>query len=154
MGELLTIAGQETGQIDAVAEIVARAFAPLRRVYIHQGNPPPIPAISTCLAASLGHEPVATLSYYLDPPFVRLFRIAVAPEYQQRGFARALLQHVEETVARPAGLHLALFTIAETGNVPVFERLGFEPKGETLASGVTGPKGETLREVAMIRHVA
>lgn len=135
----------------ALKNLLTEAFEPLRRTYVVSGRIPSLSAEPTTLVYAADDRPVGTLSYYLDPPYVRLFRIAVAPEYRGRGIASRLIDYVETRVARPAGCDLAIYTITETGNVAIFRRLGFEPIAETVAACATSPDGKPVHETEMVR---
>ena len=65
-------------QIEAVAELTRAAFEPLRQVYRPTSDPPTGPVDPTCLVLTFDERIVATLSYYFEPPLVRVYRIAVS----------------------------------------------------------------------------
>lgn len=135
----------------AVDDLVHRGFANLRSVYQPSGTPPPLPGpVHTLVFAEAGRL-CGTVSYYLDPPYVRLFRLAVDPQQRRAGVARALIDHLETHQARSRELELALYTIVETGNVAIFEKLGFLVRRQVIASYATGPKGQPVHEAEMVR---
>jgi hypothetical protein len=49
---------------------------------------------------------------------------------------------------------LSLFTVRETGNVPIFEHLGFKVVREEPAQDIESATGSPLREVYMERTLA
>ena len=135
----------------AVDDLVHRGFARLRDVYEPSGTPPPLPGpVQTLVFAEAGRVH-GTVSYYLDPPYVRLFRLAVDPQQRRAGVARALIEHLETQQARSRGFELALYTIVETGNVAIFEKLGFRVRRQVIASYATGSKGQPVHEAEMVR---
>ena len=67
----------------------------------------------------------------------------VHEHHRRRGVARALLDAL--------GPRLSLFTIRETGNVPIFERLGFAVVREELATEYVSDAHAQLHEVYMER---
>jgi len=134
-----------------VDDLIAKAFASLRHIYIPSGAPTPNAADSICLILIDRSWIVATLSYYIAPPDVRLYRVAVDPAHQRQGFASRLIDHVDETVAKPKGYTLALYTIQETGNVDIFRKLGFRVRSRCIAPYAQSPTGQSVHEVEMTR---
>ncbi len=64
-----------------------------------------------------------------------------------------MVEHVGER-AREARLRaLSLYTIEQTGNVPIFERLGFRRMHEVPVGWAVSVCGEELREVYMEKEV-
>ena len=62
-----------------------------------------------------------------------------------------MIEHLA-TVAAQAGKHrLSLFTIRETGNIPVFEKLGFRVVHESLDSFAESDRFPELHEAYMER---
>jgi GNAT superfamily N-acetyltransferase len=145
------VAVASPSQRQTADDLVTRAFAPLRRVYVPSGEPAARPADSVCLVLVDGGAVVATLSYYVEPPCVRLYRIAVEPARQRQGLASQLIDYVDRTVAKPNGYALALYTIEQSGNVEVFRRLGFRVEKRAVAPFAQSPTGEPVHEVEMTR---
>ena len=57
-------------------------------------------------------------------------------------------------IAREAGVNsLSLYTICETGNTEVFEKLDFRVVSEAPADWAVGANGQPLSEAYMIRRV-
>ena len=140
-----------TADEPALQDLLSEAFEPLRRTYVVYGRVPSPAAEPTTLVYRADDRPVGTLSYYLDPPYVRLFRIAVASRFRGRGIASRLIEYVERQVARPAGCDAALYTITETGNVAIFRKLGFETVAETVAEWARSPDGKPVHETEMVK---
>ena len=66
---------------------------------------------------------------------LHLRRLAVDAAFRRQGITRAFVEHVSER-AKDAQLRaLSLYTIEQTGNVPIFERLGFRRLQEVPAIG-------------------
>ena len=68
---------------------------------------------------------VGTATYSVQSDRLHVRGLAVATPHRRTGVARAIVDHFSQ-LARSRGLRaLSLYTIAQTGNVAVFERLGF-----------------------------
>jgi len=95
------------------------------------------------LVAELDGELVGVVRLRGDGDTLQLFGLFVDEGHRRRGVARALV-----AAARERGYErIALHTIAETGNVPIFERLGFVTVAEQPADDVVGDG--PLTEVAL-----
>ena len=137
------------GDEPAIAEVSASALATLRQVY----RPTPAAilrrrelALLPRLVALVDDQLVGTVEYALGVERLHLMGLFVAASHRQIGVARALVAELARLAhERP----LSLNTIRETGNVPIFERLGFAIVSETPATGVIG-KTE-LHDVLMTR---
>ncbi|KIJ48408.1 hypothetical protein M422DRAFT_247748 [Sphaerobolus stellatus SS14] len=62
--------------------------------------------------------------------------LGVAPEHQQKGIAKALINVIKEKVSKD-GANLCLETTTEI-NVSIYKRLGFTSKGNTTIKGAGG----------------
>jgi ribosomal protein S18 acetylase RimI-like enzyme len=71
-----------------------------------------------------GHV-IGTVQYYMENRSVRVIGLGVHPDFRRRGVARALLGFLEEIGKKEGATHLHLYTVKQTGNVEVFEHLGF-----------------------------
>jgi len=69
-----------------------------------------------------------------------LDRLAVYPEHRRRGYAEALVQAVEEEATRQGlpGVSLGV-RLALSGNIALFERLGFKEVGRSTHDGFDAP---------------
>lgn len=79
--------------------------------------------------------------------------LAVHPDYRRQGVAKALLRHVVAAAQREGKRTLRLSTIKETGNVPVFERLGFAVVRATIAEHFEGVPAGPVTQVDMVREL-
>lgn len=74
---------------------------------------------------------VATVEYRLEAAVIHLRTFAVDPKFQRRGFARAMVDATVDIARRNQRNTITLCTIRETGNVPLFERLGVSRDGRS-----------------------
>ena len=92
---------------------------------------------------------VGTVSFAISDERLRVIALAVLPECQRRGVARALINRLQVIARNRKCRALALYTVAETGNVPIFERLGFR-LGTTQPDAFSiSPTGQPLTEALL-----
>lgn len=149
----ITVRVAHLGDAVAVQRITDAAFAPLRRIY----EPSPTQRAHVAaqelerLVAIDGAHMVGTVRWRSDGDLLRVTGLAVEPTHQRRGVARTLL-HMLAAFARIRGCRaLALYTIEQTGNVSVFERLGFMEIWKERDVSSISVSGADLFEVYMER---
>jgi len=136
-----------------VAEVLRRAFVPVRQIY-H----PLAEAVAAqeadrnryfCLVALSQKRIVGSVSYEFVDSALFLFALGVNPEFQKMGIARRFIQELG-SYARKAGLRrLALATVVQTGNIPIFQKLGFHVTKTRPAVLFESPSGLILTEALM-----
>jgi len=141
----------------AAAQVSERAFLSIRDVYR-----PTADAIAKKEGSAPSYEQLvgtwegqlaATVEYRLSPESLDVRALAVDPECQRRGIARLMIDGLV-AIARENGRRaVTLFTIRETGNVAIFERMGFHVISEERASWCESDRHETLHEARMERGV-
>ena len=78
------------------------------------------------LVALVEGEIAGTTQFYRDGEALRIIGLFVHADYRRRGVAKALVGGVTD-IARKQGVDLLVIrTVKETGNVPIFEKIGFE----------------------------
>lgn len=80
--------------------------------------------------------------------------LAVHPNHRRRGVAKELLRHVAAAAQREGKRVLRLSTIKETGNVPIFERLGFAVVRENIAEHFERVPAGPVIQVDMVRETS
>ncbi len=120
---------------EAIREVIASAVATLRETYR--------PSAGTVArkAAILGQlhrlvgvingRVVGTTQYWIDGDAVRIVGLGVHSQFRRMGVATELVRCVAEIGDGLGAKRLVLHTVRQTGNVPVFEKLGFEVVSET-----------------------
>lgn len=112
-----------------VEAIAATATATLRQTY----RPTPAALANRSqlarslqrLVATCDGRVVGTVQYWVEDRIVRVIGLGVHPEYRRQGVARSLLQALEAIGNQHQAVAVRLHTVRETGNVEVFQRLGF-----------------------------
>lgn len=99
------------------------------------------------LVATAGGRVVGATHYYLDGDRIRLIGLMVRADHRQCGVARMLVNSVAG-IARHLGVQVvAARTVKETGNVPIFERLGFRVEAERIDEYSVSDQFPSLTEV-------
>jgi GNAT superfamily N-acetyltransferase len=140
--------------IAAAEEVARRAYAAMWQIY-HSKEDFVLPTVagSVRLLAEVNRTIVGTVTYAPKDDRLHLRRLAVDAAFRRRGITRAFVEHVSER-AKDAQLRaLSLYTIEQTGNVPIFERLGFRRLHEVPAGWAVSTCGEELHEVFMEKEV-
>jgi GNAT superfamily N-acetyltransferase len=140
-----------------VSEVLRAAGDSLRAVYrpnserlLARGNPY---RDSTVLVALVESTITGTLTYSLEDTRLHLRRLAVHPDYQRRGIAKALIDSAADRAVTAGALYLSLDTIKQTGNVAIFERLGFAIVDERRTDLFESCDSGELLDVRMERRV-
>ena len=141
------------GEDMRIAEVSASAVATLRQTY----HPTPA-AIARKrrmaktlkrLVALIDDQIVGTLQYRLEDQAIHLMGPMVHHDHRRLGIARALVDAAAQ-IARQAHLaRLSLHTIKQTGNVPIFEKLGFHLVSEQIDALTQSATHPTLIDVYM-----
>jgi len=140
---------------EAAGRVSEEAFAAVRRFYrpnpaAHANLSAIAPALER-LVAEDGGPIVGTVRFGIFDGCMRVVGLAVPPRFQRRGVARALIEEVAR-LARDKGCRsLALYAVTKTGNVAIFNRLGFQVISERPDEYSISADGEALREAYMER---
>jgi predicted N-acetyltransferase YhbS len=144
--------------VDDVAAVFAAAFEPLRSIYRPTAEvaarQPQRAQAGTRLVAEVAGRLVATVQFDSHQEHVHIMGLAVHPDFQRMGIAGRMIDWIESQ-ARSLGHNLVVLdTIKETGNVSVFEKLGFRVYNEEITSDFESDTYPVLHEVKMERTVA
>ena len=155
----IVVRGPTAGDAEAIREVNSLAVAALRKIYkpteaAIKRKAARAPSRQRLVAESDGRV-VATVECERRGDRLHLLGPMVHPDHQRRGIARALVDHIAG-IAQSMGLAgLSLSTCRQTGNVPIFARLGFRVVRESVdESGlVENLTDEPLVDVYMERDV-
>ena len=143
---------------ECVDEVLALANRTLRAIYrptkAALANKVRLDRKLNRLVALVEDRVVGTVQYDVIENRLHLIGLAVHPTYQRRGIARRLVRFLYERARRSAVQKLSLYTIKETGNVPIFERLGFHVVSEKPDNLFESDSCDQLTEVYMEKVVA
>lgn len=106
------------------------------------------------LVALNGDVLVGTAEYAKTAQSIYLQGVAVHPAHRGQGVCRALVSKAEEIAQNANVPSLALCAIEETGNVRIFEKLGFQVKRRSVAANHVSPDGGPVTQVDMEREIA
>ncbi len=96
---------------------------------------------------------VATAEYVVQDDRLYIQGIAVHPNHRQRGFCRSLLAAVEQLAIDAELCAVVLCVIEETGNVGIFEKMGFMVMSHTTSVDYMSPTGGPVTQVEMGRKL-
>ncbi|MES9905130.1 MAG: GNAT family N-acetyltransferase [Sedimenticola sp.] len=136
-------------------EIVKAATRELRKTYGPRTTGSQCDrAPNEVLVALIGSMLVGTSEYIRKDDHIYVQGVAVHPEYQGIGVCRALLCKAEEIAMKDNLQTLALCAIEETGNVQIFEKLGFKVISRAVSTNYISPEGCPVAQVEMERNFA
>lgn len=138
----------------AIRAVCGRAVESLRRIYrpspeLVQSQAESVAPLQ--LVATLDGEVVGCISCMPAPGRLHLWGLMVDPRRQRCGVARAMLCAAADLARSRRLEHLSLCTVVQTGNVALFERLGFDVVREEPALRFESVSGEVLTEAFMQR---
>ncbi len=154
----ITIRKATVDEADVVAAVFEAAFAPLRSIYRPKADIASRQAERAKegirIVAELDGRVVATVQFDSHKEHVHVIGLAVHPHFQRMGIARRLIDWI--TVQAPTLGHnvVVLDTIKETGNVALFEKMGFRVFHEGISRCFESDRYPLLHEVKMERIVA
>ena len=96
---------------------------------------------------------VGTLEYMREGDRIHLIGVAVHPDLHRKGVARQLISFMDGLAKQVGAKRLSLYTIRETGNVSVFEKLGFAVLREEVTLQFESDRFDVLNEVYMERQL-
>lgn len=143
------------GEEGARCEIVASATRELRKTYWPGENAGQYGGErSGVLVAVKCDMLVGTAEYVRKYNHLYIQAVAVRPEYRSRGICRALVDAAEEIAKEEQLAALALCAIEETGNVEIFEKLGFNVTSRAVAPNHVSLGGGPVTQVDMERKIS
>lgn len=139
-------------------EIREKAFETVRHIYrpLDDRSRDPIGNIGgdrIDVIASVEGQSVGVIGLYSEENVLRIVGLAVLNEFRRQGIARQLVCYADRVARKRGATSLGLYTIAETGNVQLFHRLGFIVLHERIAKWCSSTLFEVVHEVEMKRVV-
>ena len=140
---------------EAIAEVHALAIADLRKVYRPNekafDNLSRISSSLTPLVATKGERVVGTVQLRVEDDRYFVTALSVHPAHRRQGVARALVDAIAKIAGSAGSRCVALHTVKETGNVAVFDRLGFQTVEESEEDFFESDLYDVLTNVYMER---
>jgi predicted N-acetyltransferase YhbS len=144
-------------EMEEAKRVSSEAFEEHRRVYRPSpqalGAKREIERTLNRLVALDGGNVVGTVQYWILDDRLHLVGLAVHPSRQRQGIGLELLKRVRELAAERKLGRLSLCTVEQTGNVPIFQRLGFAVAEKKDAEDTISVSGEALTDVYMEKVV-
>jgi len=103
----------------------------------------------TRLIALINQQIAGTVQLANHQNHAHVIGLAVHPAFRQQGIARQLIQHSLQYAREWNHDTIVLETIKETGNIPLFEKLGFQVSHERITDDFASKQFERLHEVRM-----
>lgn len=155
---ILTVRESVPGDEREVAEVDRLATADLRTVYRPTAEAQRARSVMDThlqrLVAVLDGRVVGTVQYHVVGERLSFLALGVHPAFRRRGVARALVQQLERIGSDSGCSAVTLYTVRETGNVSIFERMGFRVESEEPTRLFESRSHRTLSEVMMRKTLA
>ncbi len=140
-----------------VAEVEASATATLRQVYrpnqkalSHKSK---IMREMVRIVAECQGRIVGTTQYYVDGEAIRIIGLGVHGDFRHRGVARALVSWVTTRAREQSIPCIVARTVKETGNVPIFQMLGFDIESKRPDEYADNIAGGSLTDVSLRMNI-
>ncbi|HZZ42045.1 MAG TPA: GNAT family N-acetyltransferase [Tepidisphaeraceae bacterium] len=142
---------------ESIHHLTEAAFAPLRSIYLPNSaaltNLAALTPSLHRLVAEESSQLLGTLRYTPLDNTLRIIGLAVHPHSRRRGVARTLISSLLPIAREHHCTSLSLYTITQTGNIPIFQYLGFHLISELPAEYSLSPTGDSLTEAYMQRPI-
>lgn len=92
---------------------------------------------------------VGMATYEVDGDSFYFGSLGVLDHYRKQGVARALVRHIEGIALKDGFKKLTCATVEETGNAPIFEKLGFKIISRSIAEKFESLIEKPIHEVTM-----
>lgn len=131
------------------------SHATLRKIY----SPTPIAkqigteVPFTRLVALSAGQVVGMVTFEVDGKALYFGSLGVLENFRRQGIATAIVVHLEQTAKSQGFKKLTCATVKETGNVQIFEKLGFSVISSQLSDKFVSVNGEPVFEVRMEKLV-
>ena len=141
---------------EPISNVMSEAVAVLRKVY--RPSPEAIKRAKSDadvrrVVAVEGEKIIGALRFSEKPGRLHL-GLGVHPDHQRKGVGRALVEFLADKALAREITKLSLYTIKETCNVAIFEKLGFSTVSESPADDCISISGDQLTDVYMERDIS
>ena len=138
-------------------EVSASAVATLRKTYRPNpralANKQAIAETLTQLVAVADGRVVGSVQYSLKSDRVHFLSLEVHSDYRRRGIATRLVAELAEIGQRAGARTLSTYTVTQTGNCKIFERMGFRVISEEPSLFFESDRFDTVTEAYLERQI-
>ncbi len=99
------------------------------------------------LVALIDGQIIGTTQFYIDGETIRIIGLFVHSDHRNKGVARALVSEIIDIAHKQGLSYLSTSTVKETGNIPIFKKLGFEVISESPDEYSESDKYSSLTDV-------
>lgn len=143
---------------DALDAVRASGRATLRETYRPNqqalANKQAISAEQTTLVAEADGRVVGAIEYSVKSDRVHFLSLDVLAEYRRQGVAAQLIEELAR-ISRSAGMtKLSTYTVVQTGNCEIFQRLGFRIVSEEPSPYFESDRFAEITEAYLERPIA
>jgi ribosomal protein S18 acetylase RimI-like enzyme len=142
--------------VDTIKRVSESGTRTLREVYSPSAkalaNRQTLLTDSLILVAEFDDVIVGVMRLRAEEDRLHIFGLAVDDAFRKRGVARALLDEAMKRTQSLGKQAVSLYTVRETGNVQIFERLGFRTISERPDEFSVSSTFPVLTEVYMVRQ--
>ena len=140
---------------EARLRMLNKATKELRKIYLPKEVKTPGSHNATkAIVAFVEKKVLGTAEYSAIDKHVYIQGVAVDYQYQGRGVCACLLDAIETFAREERFEKLTLRVIEETGNVAIFEKLGFKVRKRVTSASYETPKGEAVIEVELEKVIS
>jgi GNAT superfamily N-acetyltransferase len=127
------------------------ALATLRKFYAPSATAKKIGSESSSIRLVAIYEDriIGTVIYEEDSTSLYFGGLGVLEDYRRKGVLRILVERLEQIAKRGNFQKLTCATMIETGNVPIFEKLGFQVVSSEITNKFVSPAGQPVTEVRL-----
>ena len=141
-----------------LAEVSASARETLRQTYRPTAkalaNKKRVGPTFTQLVAVQDDRVVGSVQYSIDADRVHFLSLDVLAACRRRGIARRLIEELTRIGKRAGAAKLSTYTVTQTGNVAIFERLDFQVVFEVATDFFESVQHAVLTEAYLERPIA
>ena len=146
----VTIREATSADAEAVAAVNASAVAKLRETYRPNqaalANKSAIADALTRLVAEHDGRVVGCVEYSLADDRLHFLSLGVQADVRRQGIARQLIDELARIGRRAGAQKLSTYTVTQTGNVAIFERMGFHVVSEEPSPYFESDRFENITE--------
>ena len=114
---------------------------------------PNLPNKYTILVATKNQTVVGTIQYHAENSLLHLFGLSVHEDFRRQGYAREIMNYLINFAKEQKLTTIRFNTMQITGNVQIFQRIGFSILSEKPSVLCEGLNGEPIVDVQMEKQI-